>query len=340
MRIDTLKKIATRLCWALVLASGLFPSEARERRLQLNGQVTLPLGLPDVLLPTLDPSARRKTELGKQLFFDRRLSQNEVLSCASCHIPERAFSDTVPVSRGVYGATGKRNTPTLLNLALQPYQFWDGRSSSLEDQALRPFENAEEMGSDIETTLARLNRIPSYQNAFRAAFDAEATRENLAQALASFERTILAGNSPYDRHVAGEREAMHPKAIEGLKLFDGKGHCHLCHQGFSLSDGLFHNLGVGWDGQNFADQGRFGVTGIAKDKGAFKTPTLRQIAQTAPYMHDGSLSTLEEVVEFYDRGGKPNPHLDARIQPRRLSAQEKEALVEFLKCLTGDVTFY
>ena len=141
MRIDTLKKIAGRLCWALVLASGLFPSKAGERRLQPNGWVTLPLGLPDVLLPTLDPNARRKAELGKQLFFDRRLSQNEVLSCASCHIPERAFSDSIPVSRGVHGATGKRNTPTLLNLALQPYQFLDGRSSSLEDQAVRPLES-------------------------------------------------------------------------------------------------------------------------------------------------------------------------------------------------------
>lgn len=339
MRIATLKKVAAGF-WVLVLTPGLFPSEAGQRRLQPNGRATLPLGLPDVLLPTLDPSARRKIELGKELFFDRRLSQNEVLSCASCHIPERAFSDNVAVSRGVHGTTGKRNTPTLLNLALQPYLFWDGRSSWLEDQALRPLESSEEMGSHIETTLARLNRIPSYQNAFRAAFDAEATLSNLAQALASFERTIFAGNSPYDRHMAGEREAMPPKAIEGLKLFNGKGHCHLCHQGSSLSDGLFHNLGVGWDGQNFADQGRFGVTGIAKDKGAFKTPTLRQIAQTAPYMHDGTFSTLEAVVEFYDRGGKPNPHLDALIQPRRLSAQEKEALVEFLKCLTGDVIFY
>jgi cytochrome c peroxidase len=340
MRIGPLKKAAECLCWALMLGSGLLPSKAGEKRTQPNGLVTVPLGLPDILLPAADPSARVKVELGKQLFFDRRLSRNEALSCASCHVPERAFSDDVPLSRGLDGVAGKRNTPALLNLALQPYLFWDGRSSSLEDQALRPLENSDEMGSPIETVLFRLNRIPSYQKAFRAAFNAEATAENLAQALASFERTILAGNSPYDRYLAGEKGAMPPKAVEGMKLFNGQGHCHLCHQGHSLSDGLFHNLGVGWDGQNFADQGRFGVTGIVKDKGAFKTPTLRQIAQTAPYMHDGSLPTLEVVVEFYARGGKPNPHLDSLIQPRRLSVQEKEALVEFLKCLTGDVTFY
>jgi cytochrome c peroxidase len=165
------------------------------------------------------------------------------------------------------------------------------------------------------------------------------TRQNLAQALASFERTILSGNSAYDRYVAGHATALSPKAAEGMRLFEGKAHCRLCHQGYNFSDGVFHNLGVGWDGTRFADEGRSVVTGIAKDRGAFKTPTLRQVAQTAPFMHDGSLANLEAVVDFYDRGGQPNPHLDPLVQPLRLTVQEREALVEFLRSLSGKVTF-
>ena len=196
------------------------------------------------------------------------------------------------------------------------------------------------MGSRIETILGRLNQVPSYRKSFQDAFGSPATQVNLAQALASFERTILSGNSPYDRYLSGETAALRPRAIEGMNLFNGKAHCRLCHQGQNLSDGLFHNLGVSWDGKSFIDEGRFAVTGIPQDKGAFKTPTLRQIAQTAPYMHDGSLATLEAVVEFYDRGGNSNPHLDALIQPRRLSADEKQALVEFLRSFTGEIRYY
>jgi cytochrome c peroxidase len=292
-----------------------------------------------VPFPEDNPPTRGKVDLGRQLFFDPRLSSNESISCGSCHIPEQAFTDNETTSRSLGGNKGTRNTPTVINAAFQPYQFWDGRASSLEDQALLPLENPGEMGSSIPSVLDRLNQAPQYRDAFRRVFGSSATRQNLAQALASFERTILSGNSAYDQYVAGHATALSPKAAEGMKLFEGKAHCRLCHQGYNFSDGVFHNLGVGWDGTRFADEGRRAVTGIVKDLGAFKTPTLRQVAQTAPFMHDGSLANLEAVVDFYDRGGQPNPHLDPLVQPLRLTAEEKEALVEFLRSLSGKVTF-
>lgn len=303
-------------------------------------ELSPPPGLPAVPFPKDSPPTHEKIELGKQLFFDTKLSIDETVSCSSCHNPEHAFADTQVASRGAGGQQGARNTPTLINAAFQPYQFWDGRVSSLEEQVLGPLQNKGEMGFSIPMIVERLNRLPQYQSAFRRAFGSPVTRENLAQALASFERTILSGNSAYDRYEAGNPAALSRQAMEGMKLFDGKAHCRHCHQGYNFSDGLFHNVGVGWNGNSFADEGRGAVTGISKDRGAFKTPTLRQVAQTAPYMHDGSLPTLEAVVDFYDQGGKRNPHLDALIQPWRLTPQEKEALVAFLRSLSGEISFY
>jgi cytochrome c peroxidase len=302
-------------------------------------ELSPPLGIPSVPIPIGSPLTRERVSLGRLLFFERRLSSDESISCASCHKPEQAFADNETTSRGIGSQKGRRNTPTVINAGLQPYQFWDGRVSSLEDQALHPLENPVEMGASISRIVDRLNQLPQYRDAFRRVFGAPVTRENLAQALASFERTVLAGDSAYDQHAAGNPTALSPKAAEGMKLFEGKANCRLCHQGDTFSDGLFHNLGVGWNGSGFADEGRKGVTGIVKDRGAFKTPTLRQVAQTAPYMHDGSLPSLEVVVDFYDRGGKSNPHLDPLIQPLRLTPQEKEALVEFMRSLSGKVSF-
>lgn len=298
------------------------------------------LGLPDVPFPEANPPSWKKIDLGKRLFFDKSLSEDGTVSCATCHSPEKVFTDALPVSQGIGERRGHRNTPTLVNTAFQPYQFWDGRVTSLEDQALHPLENPREMGSSVERVLEWLNRVPDYRVAFQQAFSTPANRQTVSHALASFERTIFSGASPYDDYSAGNREALSAMANEGMKLFNGKAHCHVCHQGYNFSDGLFHNLGVGWNTSQFTDEGRYGITGIAKDHGAFKTPTLRQVAQTAPYMHDGSFSTLEAVVEFYDAGGKSNPHLDPLVQPLRLSAQEKRALVEFLRSLTGTVSSY
>ena len=319
-------------------SSGLLPPLANREPTAL--ELSPPLGIPSVPFPEDNPPTRERIDLGRRLFFDPRLSSDESTSCASCHNPEQAFADSEATSRGIGGKKGTRNTPTVINTAFQPYQFWDGRVTSLEDQALHPLENPIEMGSSIPIIADRLNRLPEYRDAFRRVFNAPVTRNNLAQALASFERTVLAGDSAYDQYAAGNSTALSQKAAEGLKLFEGKAHCSLCHQGYNFSDGVFHNLGIGWDEKGFADEGRSAVTGIVKDRGAFKTPTLRQVAQTGPYMHDGSLASLEAVVNFYDRGGTRNPHLDPLIQPLRLTLQEKEALVEFLRSLSGKVRFY
>jgi cytochrome c peroxidase len=297
-------------------------------------RVNVPLGLPEVPIPNYNPITREKIALGKQLFFDRRLSESGSISCASCHNPEKGFSDGVALSRGTGGLKGQRNTPTLINVAFQPYQFWDGRATSLEDQSLGPLHNPQEMGQSSEPAVTRLNRIPYYRERFREVFKSSITNETIAQALASYERTLLSGNSSYDQFTTGDRAALNQQALYGLQLFNGKAHCSLCHQGFNFSDGLFHNLGVGWDGKEFQDPGRFKVTGIFRDRGAFKTPTLRQVSDTAPYMHDGSLANLEAVVDFYARGGNPNPHLDILIQPLQLTLAEKKALLAFLKALS------
>jgi len=298
--------------------------------------VNVPLGLPEVPVPNYNPITPEKIALGKQLFFDRRLSQDGSISCASCHDPQKGFSDGVTLSRGMGGLSGQRNTPTLINVAFQPYQFWDGRATSLEDQSLGPLHNPQEMGQSSEPAVTRLIKIPYYREQFQEVFKSSITNETIAQALASYERTLLSGNSPYDSFMGGNREALSRPALDGLQLFNGKAHCSLCHQGFNFSDGLFHNLGVGWDGKDFQDPGRFRVTGIFRDRGAFKTPTLRQVSDTAPYMHDGSLANLEAVVDFYVRGGNPNPHLDILIQPLHLTSEEKKALLAFLKALSPD----
>ena len=326
------------------LISGLGQARASSQSPLLNREpnpleLSPPLGLPSIPFPRDNSPTRERIDLGKRLFFDPSLSSDQSTSCATCHNPKHAFADNEVNSRGIDRKKGNRNTPSVINAAFQPYQFWDGRASSLEDQALLPLENPLEMGSSVSGVVDRLNRLPVYRDAFHRAFGSPVTRQNLAQALASFERTVLAGNSAYDRYVAGNQTALSQKAAEGMKLFQGKAHCHLCHQGYNFSDGLFHNLGVGWSGSGFADEGRSTVTGIVKDRGSFKTPTLRQVAQTAPYMHDGSMVSLEVVVDFYDRGGQSNPNLDPLIQPLRLTPQEKEALVEFMRSLIGNVSF-
>lgn len=335
------------LLGALILSSGTRTSSTQPKHFQaslgpkegrkspLRPLIKVPLGLPEIPVPASNPLTKDKIDLGRQLFFDKRLSEDATVSCASCHDPDKGFSDGNPLSRGIHGLKGLRHTPTLINVAFQPYQFWDGRASSLEDQSLGPLHNRAEMGLSAQEAVTRLGRLPHYREQFRKVFQAPITTERVSLALASFERTILSGNSSYDQYLAGNKNSLHHTALEGLNLFSGKAHCNLCHQGFNFSDGLFHNLGVGWNGKEFSDMGRYGVTGIFKDRGAFKTPTLRHIAQTAPYMHDGSLSTLKAVLDFYDRGGNPNPQLDVLIQPLHLTSEEKEALLEFLESLTG-----
>ena len=293
------------------------------------------LGVPAVPIPSDNPMSDEKAELGQLLFFDPRLSRDGSVACATCHQPQLAFTDGRTVAVGVNRQAGARNTPTILNAAYNLNQFWDGRARTLEEQALKPIGNPLEMGFSVEEAVTRLNSIESYRKRFERVFASEVTAESLAKAISAFERTLVSGNAPFDQHNLGDIDALSEKAKLGIKIFRHRGRCSICHIGPTFTDNAFHNLGIGMDKPD-PDQGRYQVTGIEKDIGAFKTPSLRNVADTAPYMHDGSLKTLEEVVDFYDEGGKENPHRDPRMFPRDLTDDEKEALVEFLRSLSGE----
>jgi cytochrome c peroxidase len=299
--------------------------------------LTIPLGLSALVpVPTDNPLTAAKAALGRRLFFDKRLSRDGRLACASCHQPRHAFADQRPIALGIGGRAGRRNVPSLLNRAYARVLFWDGRMAALEEQALAPLTSPAELGSTIAEIVHRLTADASYVASFQRAFgDASITGPRLAQSLASFERTLLSGDSPVDRYETGRvKDALSPAAARGVGLFRGKARCHICHDGALFSDGRFHNTGVSWE-RLPSDRGRFEVTGAEADRGAFRTPSLRDVAGTAPYMHDGSVRTLPDVVAFYDRGGNRNPNLDGVIQPLRLTAAERRDLVAFLEALTG-----
>ena len=290
----------------------------------------LPLGLKPVPVPADNPLTPEKVELGKQLYFDPRLSCDDTTSCASCHDPKKGWSNSAQFATGVRGQVGGRSAPTIINAAYSELQFWDGRAHQLEGQALGPIQNPIEMDMKLNDCVGKLNKIEGYRTQFRKIFNSDVTQENVAKAIAAFERTVLSGNAPYDRFKNGDMSALSAAAERGRKVFFGKGHCSACHVGPNFSDQAFHNIGVGMSAAK-PDLGRYEVTKLEGDKGSFKTPTLREIARTAPYMHDGSLKTLEEVVEHYDKGGVPNPQLDEEIFPLKLTAEEKADLVTFMK---------
>lgn len=293
-------------------------------------QSAVPAGLPAVTVPADNPPSAAKIELGKQLYFDPRLSRDSTISCASCHDPEKGWSNADQFATGVGGKKGGRNSPTVINSAYSELQFWDGRATHLEGQALGPIQNPIEMNMTLEEVVQRLNGIDGYRKQFQTVFGTDVTSPNIAKAIAAFERTVLSGDAPYDRFKAGDKAALSEGAQRGMKLFFGKANCSACHSGPSFSDFSFHNIGVGMDAAA-ADLGRFVVTKVEGDKGAFKTPTLREIAKTGPYMHDGRFKTLEEVVAYYNRGGTPNDTLDEEIFPLKLTAEDEKDLVTFLK---------
>ncbi|MBK5291518.1 MAG: cytochrome-c peroxidase [Acidobacteriia bacterium] len=292
-------------------------------------QVRIPVGL-DAFVPVPDdnPMTGEKVTLGRRLFLEKALSRDGSISCATCHDPERAYTDAKPLSVGVAGKRGSRRVPSILNRAYGKTFFWDGRIGALEEQVLQPIVNPLEMDLTIEEALARLRQTGRYP-----ALD----ERSLSHALSSYVRSILSGNSAYDRYVAGDRLALPVEALAGLRLFRGKANCAACHLGPNLSDEQFHNTGIGFRDGVFSDAGRNLVTKRPEDRGAFKTPTLRQMAERAPYMHNGSLATIEDVIEHYDKGGVANPHLDAELQPLRLTVEEKRALGQFLRALSGEV---
>ena len=307
------------------------------RQLIAAASITIPLGL-DLYLPVPEenPLSPAHVALGSSLFKDTGLSRDGTVSCATCHDPRRAFTDGLPVAVGVGGLKGTRNAPTLVNRAYGRSQFWDGRTMSLEAQVLEPISNPRELDFSAEEAVARLANSPAYREQFQSVFGRDVNAADLARALASYLRTILSGKSRFDRYVAGDREALTVEERRGLEVFRGKGNCAACHSGPTFSDEEFHNTGVAWRGF-WQDSGRVAVTANETDVGAFKTPTLREVALTAPFMHDGSFTSLEDVVDYYDRGGNQAPGLNRDVRMLRLTSDEKRALIAFLRALSGEI---
>ena len=292
--------------------------------------------LPPVPYPADNPQTDAKVRLGAQLYFDTRLSADATISCATCHDPRTGWANPNPTDTGIGGQVGGRNSGTVIDAAYMRFQFWDGRAGSLEEQALGPIHNPIEMGETLENVISKLNAIPGYKQQFNDVFGTDVTADGIAKAIASFERLIISGPTPYDRYLLGDESAMSEAAVRGLHIFNGKGHCTPCHSGPVFSDQGFHNLGVGMNKET-PDVGRYSETKKESDIGRFKTPGLRNIAQTPPYLHDGSAKTLMDVINVYDKGGEPNAHLDPLVLPLRLTTREKEDLVAFMEALTGPV---
>ena len=285
--------------------------------------IAIPLGLDLYLpVPEVNPITPDKVAVGRQLFFDRKLSRDNSVACATCHNPNRGFATPVPVGTGVGGRKGRRNPPALINRGYGRSFFWDGRISSLEEQVLKPIQDPDEMDLTLEEAAKRVN-LPV---------------QTISHALASYVRSILSGDSPYDRFVNGNRTALSPEQQQGLQVFRGKGNCTACHVGPTFTDEQFHNTGVAWRDGQIDDEGRFAISANPRDHGAFKTPTLREVARTAPYMHDGSIGSLEDVIDFYSEGGRANPLLDSEVRPRNFTVEEKRALVAFLRSLSGRIS--
>ncbi|MDE3242998.1 MAG: cytochrome-c peroxidase [Nitrospirota bacterium] len=330
---------------ASVLASlGTFSIKVQAQSLVPGGMVIADgTTVPDIgPLPTAVPipptnlNYAAKIALGKQLYFDGRLSKNNAVSCAFCHNPGTGFADPRQTSIGVGGGVGGRQAPTVYNTGFLPLQFWDGRAGSLEEQAIGPIVNPVEMAETHENVVKKLGKIKGYRQQFHAVFGTDVNLQGIAEAIAAYERTVVSTNSAFDKYMLGDADAMDGAAIRGMALFKGKARCVLCHNGPNFTDNRFHNLGVPQTGPMKEDLGRYYVTRQDRDKGAFKTPTLRSIAETAPYMHDGVFKTLEEVVDFLDKGGAVNPNLSPLIKPLGLTQREKADLVGFLNALAGE----
>ncbi|PQO34724.1 cytochrome-c peroxidase [Bremerella cremea] len=334
-------------------------------------KVTLPFGLDAAAgqITGLDenPMTRAKIELGRQLYFDTRLSSDSTVSCASCHHPEKGWAFDTQFGVGVDGQEGNRNSPVSYNRILSGKQFWDGRAATLEEQAIGPIANPIEMANTHDVAVDTLKKIPGYKVQFDKIFGDGVNIENVGKAIATFERAIVTGPAPYDyyevvrsfqqqfpaeelKYLEEDDPELYKKYADALKgaegmsesarrgreiFFSEKGKCTACHAGANFTDELYHNLGVGMDAKE-PDLGRYMVTKDEKDKGAFKTPTIRNIAQTPPYMHDGSQETLEEVVEWYVKGGHPNAYLSDKVQKLNLTQQDKTDLVNFMKACTGE----
>ncbi|MBL8166779.1 MAG: cytochrome-c peroxidase [Acidobacteria bacterium] len=367
-------RLLALLAFGLVAGVVLAPKFAAQ---QPHLQLTIPLGLPadtlDYYVPRHNPLTPAKVELGRKLFFEPRLSADGQVSCASCHDPKLAFTDGKPVAEGIYGRRGTRNSPTILNALFNAGQFWDGRADTLEEQAIQPLTNPLEMGNrSYDDVVARLRAIPEYRAEFKALFGGEVKIEWVGLAISAYERTLLSGDSAFDRFIAGDAAAISEDAKRGFAIFRGRGRCSRCHtfneQVPFFSDFNYHNTGVAANHANFdrlarlafaatdTDQAKEMIDKLAKepggdelgrilisyqvfDIGAYRTPSLRNIAVTAPYFHDGSAQTLADVVRFYNDGGRQNINREWDLFPLGLTAEEQRDLVTFLETLTGKETF-
>jgi cytochrome c peroxidase len=348
---------------ALTLATAAFAGDS--------ATPPLPLGLSPQLyqLTVPKPPTPAEVALGDKLFNDKRLSADDSVSCATCHDPTKAFTDGKPRAVGIKNQEGQRNSPTVLNALFLATQFWDGRAATLEDQAKLPILNPIEMGQPSpDAVVAKVRAIPEYSAAFKTLNGRDPTYDDISSAIAAFERTKLSGNARFDRYLAGDSKALSAQEKRGWALFNGKGRCNECHAGNAVSplfsDQKFHNIGVAAHKQDFvqlatealrvvragdqeqidklvvdskfSELGRFMVTRKENDIGSFKTPTLRNIGVTGPYMHDGSMATLWDVMDHYNKGGTANPYLDGGMQRLGLSEAEIDDLVAFLFSLTSD----
>jgi len=290
-----------------------------------------PVPHPDDNKPNAD-----RTLLGQKLFFDPRMSGDGNMSCATCHNPALGWSDGLPTARGVKSSVLGRASPTVFNTAYNGIQMWDGRKKSLEDQAMGPMQANVEMNMDIGKLFSWIKTNEGYKSLFAKAYPGEPINEStLSRAIAAYERTVISDNSAFDRWLKGDAKAMTAQQVDGFKVFVGKGNCTACHSGANLTDNGFHNVGLASWGKAEPDMGRYGIRPVAALKGAFKTPTVREAARTGPYFHDGSATTLMDVVEHYDRGGDVKTNLSANIKPLNLSKAEKEALVAFMEGLSS-----
>lgn len=349
-----LKRISIFWVFILIMLSIVVNTDclAKEKRKSLEP-------LPPVPVPKDNPMTSEKVELGKKLFFDRRLSGDGTTSCASCHDPERAFTDGSEISLSYPTTRNLRNAPTLINVAYAKHYFWDGRAKTLEEQAEFPIMSPFEMNQNLDFVEEEIRIVPYYREAFKRVFGQEPNIKLIAKAIAAFERTLVSKNAPIDRYLKGDKNALSSEAKKGMEIFTGKGDCIRCHHGPYLSDQKFHHIGVP-ENQKYAKEDKFVVTlryvakinkypdymNLKEDLGryfltknkanykAFKTPTLREVGKTAPYMHNGVFKTLDEVIDFFDKGGGPG---NRDLKPLNLSLEEKRALKTFLlEALSGE----
>jgi cytochrome c peroxidase len=299
-------------------------------------EVKVPLGLPPLPTAADNPMTAEKIELGKLLYFDARVSKDGNISCATCHDPKMAWAEHTPASKGFGGHVGQRNSPTVINAAYATSQFWDGRAKTLEEQSVGPVGNPIEMGHSMAAVVEQFNKIPEYQTRFQKVFGTGVTEEGFAKAVAAFERTVLSGNSPYDKFKAGDEKALTDAQKKGMDLFMED--CNTCHKAPLFSNYLFYSAGVGMKKEK-PDEGRKVVTGKDRDRGKFRTPPLREVANTAPYFHDGSVATLEDAVALMMAGGADDPDVSPMLKGLReekFAPEDRKNVVEFLKALSGE----